>query len=59
MKAVVRNQRPPARQRIPAANGVATARGLARMYGALASGGRMNGTSSCPASSPRVWIKPP
>ncbi len=29
---------------IPAANGVATARGLARMYGAIANGGRIDGT---------------
>jgi CubicO group peptidase (beta-lactamase class C family) len=28
---------------IPAANGVATARGLARMYGAIANGGRIDG----------------
>lgn len=29
---------------LPAANGVATARGLARMYGAIANGGRIEGT---------------
>lgn len=29
---------------LPAANGVATARGLARMYGAIANGGRVDGT---------------
>ncbi|WP_263997742.1 serine hydrolase domain-containing protein [Mycobacterium yunnanensis] len=29
---------------LPAANGVATARGLARMYGAIANGGRIDGT---------------
>ena len=44
MKAVVQGNVPLLDSEIPAANGVATARGLARMYGALANGGRMNGT---------------
>ena len=35
---------------VPAANGVVTARGLAKMYGALANGGSMDGSSSCPLS---------
>ena len=44
MKAVVQGDIPLLDAEIPAANGVATARGLARMYGAIANGGRIDGT---------------
>lgn len=44
MKAVVQGDIPLLDAEIPAANGVATARGLARMYGALANGGQIDGT---------------
>lgn len=44
MKAVVQGNVPLLDSEIPAANGVATARGLARMYGALANGGSVDGT---------------
>nr|WP_099025310.1 serine hydrolase domain-containing protein [Mycolicibacterium palauense] len=43
MKAVVQGNVPLLDSEIPAANGVATARGLARMYGALANGGEVDG----------------
>ncbi|MCV7219738.1 esterase/beta-lactamase LipL [Mycolicibacterium elephantis] len=44
MKAVVQGDTPFLDAEIPAANGVATARGLAKMYGAIANGGRIDGT---------------
>lgn len=44
MKAVVQGDIPFLDAEIPAANGVATARGLARMYGAIANGGTIDGT---------------
>jgi CubicO group peptidase (beta-lactamase class C family) len=44
VKAAVQGDIPLLDAEIPAANGVATARGLARMYGALANGGRIDGT---------------
>lgn len=44
MKAVVQGNVPLLDSEIPGANGVATARGLARMYGALANGGSVDGT---------------
>ena len=44
MKAVVQGDTPFLDAEIPAANGVATARALAKMYGAIANGGRVNGT---------------
>ncbi len=44
MKAVVQGDTPLLDAEIPAANGVATARALAKMYGAIANGGRVNGT---------------
>jgi CubicO group peptidase (beta-lactamase class C family) len=44
MKAVVQGDIPLMDAEIPAANGVATARGLARMYGAIANGGQIDGT---------------
>ena len=43
MMAVVRGNIPMLDSEVPAANGVATARGLARMYGALANGGHIDG----------------
>jgi len=43
MKSVVQGDIPLLDAEIPAANGVATARGLARMYGAIANGGRIDG----------------
>ncbi len=43
MKAVVQGNVPLLDSEIPAANGVATARALARMYGALANGGQIDG----------------
>ncbi|MBE1546190.1 CubicO group peptidase (beta-lactamase class C family) [Mycobacterium sp. OAS707] len=42
MKAVVQGDIPFLDSEIPAANGVTTARGLAKMYGALANGGRID-----------------
>jgi CubicO group peptidase (beta-lactamase class C family) len=44
MKAVVQGDIPMLDGEMPAVNGVATARGLAKMYGALANGGRIDGT---------------
>jgi len=44
VKAVAQGDIPLMDAEIPAANGVATARGLARMYGAIANGGRIGGT---------------
>ena len=44
MKAVVQGDTPFLDSEIPAANGVTTARGLAKMYGAIANGGRIDGT---------------
>jgi len=44
MKAVVQGDTPFLDAEIPAANGVATARALGKMYGAIANGGRVNGT---------------
>lgn len=43
MKAVVQGDTPFLDAEIPAANGVATARSLAKMYGAIANGGRIDG----------------
>jgi CubicO group peptidase (beta-lactamase class C family) len=44
MKAVVQGDTPFLDSEIPAANGVTTARGLAKMYAAIANGGRIDGT---------------
>ncbi|QZT59487.1 serine hydrolase domain-containing protein [Mycolicibacterium austroafricanum] len=44
VKALVQGDTPLLDGEIPAANGVATARALARMYGAIANGGRIDGT---------------
>jgi CubicO group peptidase (beta-lactamase class C family) len=44
VKAVAQGDIPLMDGEIPAANGVTTARGLARMYGAIANGGRIDGT---------------
>lgn len=44
MVAAVQGDAPLLDAEIPAANGVATARGLARMYGAIANGGEVDGT---------------
>ncbi len=44
VKAFVQGDTPLLDGEIPAANGVATARALARMYGAIANGGRIDGT---------------
>jgi CubicO group peptidase (beta-lactamase class C family) len=44
VKAAVQGDIPLLDAEIPAANGVATARGLARMYGAIANGGRIDNT---------------
>jgi CubicO group peptidase (beta-lactamase class C family) len=44
MKAVVQGNTPFLDAEIPAANGVTTARGLAKMYAAIANGGRIDGT---------------
>ncbi|KWX66141.1 serine hydrolase domain-containing protein [Mycobacterium sp. NAZ190054] len=43
VKALVQGDTPLLDSEIPAANGVATARALARMYGAIANGGRIDG----------------
>ncbi|MGH3576755.1 MAG: serine hydrolase domain-containing protein, partial [Mycobacterium sp.] len=44
MKAVVQGDIPLLDAEIPSVNGVVTARGLARMYGAIANGGEIDGT---------------
>jgi CubicO group peptidase (beta-lactamase class C family) len=44
MKAVVQGDIPFLDSEIPAANGVTSARGLAKMFGAIANGGRIDGT---------------
>ena len=44
MKAVVQGDIPFLDAEIPSVNGVATARGLAKMYGAIANGGQIEGT---------------
>jgi len=44
VKAMVQGETPLLDSEIPAANGVATARALARMYGAIANGGKIDGT---------------
>jgi CubicO group peptidase (beta-lactamase class C family) len=44
MKAVVQGEIPFLDAEIPAVNGVASARGLAKMYAAIANGGRIDGT---------------
>ena len=44
MKAAVQGDTPLLDAEIPAANGVTTARGLAKMYAAIANGGRIDGT---------------
>jgi CubicO group peptidase (beta-lactamase class C family) len=44
MKALVQGDMPMLDAEIPAVNGVVTARGLAKMYGALANGGGIEGT---------------
>lgn len=44
MKAVAQGDTPFLDAEIPAANGVTTARGLAKMYAAIANGGRIDGT---------------
>jgi CubicO group peptidase (beta-lactamase class C family) len=44
MKSVVQGDIPFLDSEIPSANGVTTARGLAKMYGAIANGGRIDGT---------------
>lgn len=44
MKALVQGDIPMLDGEVPAANGVCTARGLARVYGAIANGGRIDGT---------------
>lgn len=44
MKSMVQGETPLLDAEIPSANAVATARGLARMYGALANGGEVDGT---------------
>lgn len=44
MRSVVQGDIPLLDGEIPAANGVATARGLAKMYGAIANGGEIDGT---------------
>ncbi len=44
MKSVVQGDTPFLDAEIPAANGVVTARALAKMYAAIANGGRVNGT---------------
>ena len=44
MKSFVQGDIPMMDAEIPAANGVATARGLARMYGAIANGGQIEGS---------------
>jgi CubicO group peptidase (beta-lactamase class C family) len=43
MRAAIQGDTPLLDGEIPSANGVATARGLARMYGALANGGQIDG----------------
>lgn len=62
MKAVVQGDIPFLDSEIPAANGVTTARGLAKMYGAIANGGRIEGAQflstervSALTGEPSLW----
>jgi CubicO group peptidase (beta-lactamase class C family) len=62
MKAVVQGDIPLLDSEIPAANGVTTARGLAKMYAAIANGGRIDGTQFLSAElvagltgTPSLW----
>jgi CubicO group peptidase (beta-lactamase class C family) len=62
MKAVVQGEVPFLDAEIPAANGVTTARGLAKMYAAIANGGRIDGTQflsaelvDCLTGRPSFW----
>lgn len=62
MKAVVQGDVPFLDAEIPSANGVTTARGLAKMYAAIANGGRIDGTQFLSAElvagltgKPTVW----
>ena len=54
MRAAVQGDTPMLDGEMPAANGVATARGLAKMYGALANGGRIDGMQFLSARPRRV-----
>jgi CubicO group peptidase (beta-lactamase class C family) len=63
MKAVVQGEIPFLDSEIPAANGVATARSLAKMYGAIANGGWIDGTQFLSpelvaglTGRPNVWL---
>jgi CubicO group peptidase (beta-lactamase class C family) len=62
MKAVVQGEVPFLDAEIPAANGVTTARGLAKMYAAIANGGRIDGAQflsaelvDCLTGRPSFW----
>ncbi len=59
IKAMVQGDTPLLDSEIPAANGVATARALARMYGALANGGRVDGTQFLSAETAAALVGRP
>ncbi|MBX7432899.1 beta-lactamase family protein [Mycobacterium sp. Y57] len=59
VKAMVQGDIPLLDGEIPAANGVATARGLARMYGAIANGGRIDGTQFLSAETAAALVGRP
>ncbi|MDY6996880.1 MAG: serine hydrolase domain-containing protein [Actinomycetota bacterium] len=59
VKAMVQGDIPLLDSEIPAANGVATARALARMYGALANGGRIDGTQFLSAETTAALVGQP
>ena len=59
MKAVVQGDIPLLDAELPAANGVATARALARMYGAIANGGTIDGSQFLSAELVAGLTSPP
>lgn len=59
VKALVQGETPMLDSEIPAANGVATARALARMYGAIANGGRVAGAQYLSAATTAQLVGKP
>lgn len=59
MMSVVQGDTPFLDAEVPAANGVATARGLAKMYGAIANGGRIDGADYLSARTVAGLTGPP
>jgi CubicO group peptidase (beta-lactamase class C family) len=59
MRAMVQGDTPLLDTELPAANGVATARALARMYGAIANGGTIDGSKFLSAELVAGLVSPP